>query len=461
MKILVTGATGLIGSMLCRKLCQEGHEVRILSRRKDPSFHGLPVRAFQWKNPQDRPPREAFEELDSVINLMGEPILGGIYTKAKEKAIWDSRVLATQQIAKALKDAGSNLKSYVGASAIGYYPFTSSTQREGMPAGDHNLARLCQAWEAAHKQVNQCEHQSIVRIGLVLSAMSPMFQATIRSGLWHTLPQFGSGDQYQSWIHIDDLTNLFLEACHGRIEGEINGVAGATTSRELNEQMGSYFRGPMIKIPVPSFILKAVAGPPADVLVKGQRIESTALTKSKFKLRYTDANLDAALKNCLNLSKNPRTGVLEPCFRFEAFQYLPKDTEVVWPFFSDPYNLEKITPKMLKFHITNINTKEIQAESLIEYKLRLRGIPIRWKTLIESYDPNKSFVDTQLKGPYRIWHHTHTFESCGQGTLMTDRVNYQLPLLPFGMVALPIIAKDIKEIFNYRQTVIKDIFKVA
>lgn len=95
---------------------------------------------------------------------------------------------------------------------------------------------------------------------------------------------------------------------------------------------------------------------------------------------------------------------------------------------------------------------------LIDYKLKIKGMPVSWRTRIEDWDPPRKFVDTQLKGPYKIWHYTHSFETLGSGTLMTDRVIYKMHFWPFGDVALPMVQNDVKTIFGYRKKVLEKIF---
>jgi ligand-binding SRPBCC domain-containing protein len=125
--------------------------------------------------------------------------------------------------------------------------------------------------------------------------------------------------------------------------------------------------------------------------------------------------------------------------------------EEVFPFFDDPHNLPRITPQSLHFKITGMTPDVIRQGTLISYRLKWFGLPYRWKTLIESWEPGKRFVDTQISGPYILWHHTHTFETRGEGVFMTDRVRYRLPFGPLGTVLHAIIVKrQLNAIFDYR-----------
>jgi ligand-binding SRPBCC domain-containing protein len=128
----------------------------------------------------------------------------------------------------------------------------------------------------------------------------------------------------------------------------------------------------------------------------------------------------------------------------------------VFPFFEDAYNLEAITPPFLGFRVVTPRPIEMGPGALIEYRLRLHGMPVRWTTRIEAFDPPHTFVDAQISGPYRLWHHTHVFEPDGRGgTIMRDRVRYALPFGPLGTVAhLAFVRRDLRRIFDFRQEVV-------
>ena len=132
-------------------------------------------------------------------------------------------------------------------------------------------------------------------------------------------------------------------------------------------------------------------------------------------------------------------------------QRLPGPPQEVFPFFADAGNLEAITPPWLAFSITTPRPIEMRQGALIEYRLRLHGLPIRWLTVIADWEPGVRFVDTQVRGPYALWHHTHEFEPDGDGTLMRDTVRYALPLGPLGVLAHRLfVARDLERIFDYR-----------
>ncbi len=135
----------------------------------------------------------------------------------------------------------------------------------------------------------------------------------------------------------------------------------------------------------------------------------------------------------------------------------------VFRFFSEARNLERLTPAFLNFKVVRMSTAEIQDGTLIDYRLKLRGIPMGWRTRISAWNPPHGFVDDQLKGPYALWHHVHSFQSESrdgrEGTLLKDRVEYRLPLGRLGaLVAGRFVKKDVGEIFRFRRRVITELF---
>jgi len=146
-------------------------------------------------------------------------------------------------------------------------------------------------------------------------------------------------------------------------------------------------------------------------------------------------------------------------FEINMKQYINKPLEVVFEFFSKPENLEMITPKSLSFNILTPTPIKMEKGSLIDYTIRLFGIPIHWRTLISDYEPPFRFVDQQIKGPYTFWHHTHTFKLVEGGVEIIDEVKYSLPLGWLGTLAHAIwVRKDLEKIFEYRKTVIQHYF---
>ena len=135
---------------------------------------------------------------------------------------------------------------------------------------------------------------------------------------------------------------------------------------------------------------------------------------------------------------------------------IPRSRSAVFAFFSDALNLERITPQFLRFRILTPLPIKMEAGTVIEYRLALFGAPVYWRTVIESWDPEESFVDSQIKGPYALWRHTHSFEEKGPlQTLMRDLVEYGIPYGALGRIAHALfIERWLKKIFDYRAAMI-------
>lgn len=140
-----------------------------------------------------------------------------------------------------------------------------------------------------------------------------------------------------------------------------------------------------------------------------------------------------------------------PAYRLTREQWIPQPLEEAFAFFSRPENLEEITPPFLNFHVVRAE-KELHTGSLIEYRLRVRGIPMRWTSEITLWEPPSRFVDTQLRGPYALWRHQHTFVAENGGTRIGDDVEYALPFGVIGQMAHALmVRRDVEKIFDYRR----------
>jgi ligand-binding SRPBCC domain-containing protein len=143
----------------------------------------------------------------------------------------------------------------------------------------------------------------------------------------------------------------------------------------------------------------------------------------------------------------------------ESEQWIDRPLDEVFAFFSDASNLERITPNELKFSILSPQPIDMKVGALIDYRLRLAGVPFTWRTEITAWNPPHSFEDTQLKGPYAQWIHTHTFREEDGRTLITDRVRWKLPLSPLGDLVYPVVNWQLGRIFAHRRRVIADVFQ--
>ena len=141
----------------------------------------------------------------------------------------------------------------------------------------------------------------------------------------------------------------------------------------------------------------------------------------------------------------------------ETATELPLPVDEVFAFFSNAENLERITPPELAFRIQTPTPIDISEGTIIDFRLRLFGVPFGWRTRIVQWQPHDRFIDEQIRGPYRRWWHLHTFTACEIGTRMTDRVEYRLPFEPLGNIALPLVRRQLDRIFRYRATTIRSL----
>lgn len=262
MKVLLTGATGFVGSHLARALERAGHAVLPVSRRPGPGFDWSPESLAR-----------GVAEADAVIHLAGENIVAKRWTPERKQELWSSRRDTTRQLAALV--AARRPRCFLSASAIGYYGASDdAVLTEGSPRGQGFLAELCADWEAATEEAAEAGvRTAIVRIGVVLGrgggALAKMLPP-FRLGLGGPI---GDGRQWMSWIHLDDLCALFVRLCeHERASGIFNGTAPEpATSREFARALGRALHRPAI-FPVPAPVLRAALGEAAGMLLTGQRV---------------------------------------------------------------------------------------------------------------------------------------------------------------------------------------------
>jgi uncharacterized protein (TIGR01777 family) len=459
MKILVTGATGFVGKKLCQELFLDGHELVILSRdaAKAKLDLALPATYLTWKPSGLIPENKSINEVEAVINLMGENLASGRWTADKKQRIKDSRVEGTQNLVASLdKQLERPLKAFISYSAIGYYPLTSGQESfdESNPNGQGFLANVCSAWEEKALAMSKTERTVILRVGAVLgrgggavAKLLPIFKLGLGGPI-------GNGQQMMSWIHLSDLLALTKKTLTDTsMTGVYNAVAPKpVTNKEFSKTLSAVLKKPCM-LPVPPLALKMAYGEMSTVILDSQAVVSSRLPETGFSYQYGD--LKEALSEAAGLAPIGLAGENVVCDQFESFQFIDKRIDQVYDFFAKPDNLSAITPPYLDFHILKVSDKQVQKDTLIDYKLKLHGLPIRWKTLIKEWEPGYQFVDFQLKGPYRYWHHRHIFLEVPGGTAIIDRVDYRLPLgVLGGLVAGRFVKKDVTGIFDYRREAI-------
>jgi uncharacterized protein len=457
MRILMTGATGLIGRELGKALVARGDTLVCLVRDVRAARRRLPFPAVchVWDHTR-AVPAEALRGVDAVVNLAGEPVADTRWTEAKKALIRDSRVNGTRQLVRAVLEHGAGVAAFVQGSASGYYGdrgderlAADSTQGTGF------LADVVQAWETELRALAEHRPQvrvPVVRTGIVLARqggalaeMLPMFQLAAAGRL-------GTGRQWISWIHLDDIVGLFLHALDASPSGILEGVAPEpATNRQFTTALCRSL-GVIANIPAPSLVIQALFGERAAIVLGSTRLEPVATRAAGFRFRF-----DTVGQALDDLLAPMRGGVRVRVWE----QWLPRAGQDVWPFFCDATNLEDITPPFLSFRVLGRSTPAIGTGTLIDYRLKLNGIPFGWQTRIDTWDPPHRFIDLQAKGPYALWHHTHEFIPMGSGTLMRDTVRYRLRGGWIGALAgSGKVASDVERIFDYRSRKIDERFGV-
>ncbi|MEI8025927.1 MAG: TIGR01777 family oxidoreductase [Pseudomonadota bacterium] len=444
LKILVTGATGLIGRKLIHSLMRQGHEVSALARSPQKLPEIPSDRVFSWSD-QEVPSPEVFSKMDIVVHLAGEGIADKLWTAPRKKRLRDSRVEGTKNIVRAISmlSEDSRPKVFISASAIGFYGNSSSPHHENGRAGSGFLPELCRDWESAANQARALGLRTVLlRIGLVLAK---------ESGFLSKAPPFilGSGSQWMSWIHIDDAVRLIDFAIkESAIEGELHLTAPTPVTNRDFMKTYSAVKGVPFLLTAPKWVIKLLTGELSQIVLSSHRVQPLKALQLGFRFQFE--NLGEALENLVGKARFTENF-------FSSRQFIPLPRDLVYAFFSKAENLEILTPPWLKFKILNQSTPEIRKGTLINYRLRIHGFPVWWRTLIAEWNPNESFVDTQLRGPYKKWYHLHTFEEVPGGTLISDDVTYEVPGWIFGKWILPLIKRDVSAIFAYRRGKIQEL----
>ncbi len=457
MKILVSGATGFIGSSVCEALSREGHELVAITRNsiRARSLIPAPHQAIEWDFSESIPNNlKSLEDIEAVIHLAGESILEKKWNSEVKNRLYHSRVTSTQRLISLLKSHCKTFpKIFITASAIGFYGDRGAEYLdESSSPGNDFLSKLCQDWENA--LFDQCQEQTrkiALRIGIVLGKGGGALEKMLHPfslGFGGTL---GDGSQWMSWIHLTDLVGIILECLQNEeYRGPINcSSPHPVTNREFTHCLAKHLNT-FAKIPVPETALKFAFGEGSMALLSSQRIKPLKLLQANYQFKYPI--LDSALSMILGESYSQGFSELyKKC-------WLPLSIEEVFKFFSEASNLEKITPPWLNFHILSLPSDGLKQGATIVYRLKIHGVPLIWQTEISSWTPPKEFTDTQKKGPYQTWKHTHRFSELGGGTLMEDRVLYRLPMGYLGrLFGGAYVKKDVSQIFSYRNEKIYDL----
>ena len=292
--ILLAGGTGLIGEQLIAKLIAEGHQVAILSRRP---IKIAGVKTFIWDVYGKTIDEAAFIGIDTVINLTGEGIADKPWTDERKQKIIDSRVKSAALIFEAIQKNGAEVKSYISASAVGYYADRGDEiLDEESAAGTGFLADCCIAWENAADQGIALGIRVVkIRIGIVLSGKGGALLSMEKPVKYFAGAPLGSGEQWMPWIHIDDLAGIFAKATEDPNMFDAYNAAAPSpvTNKTFTETLAKTLHRPTWPIKVPKFVLKTILGEMSILPLLSNNTSAQKLLDTGFQFKYL--TLESAL----------------------------------------------------------------------------------------------------------------------------------------------------------------------
>lgn len=294
----MTGASGLVGKRLTGLLLQKGYQVSHLGRSKREGV----VTSFVWDIDKGILDPQALDGVGAIIHLAGAGVADKRWTTPRKREILESRTKSTALLFKTLKNEEHTVTSFVSASAIGYYGFSLSDEvftEESKPGSDY-LAQVTRQWEEEVEKISSLSIRVVkLRIGIVLSekggALAEMVKP-IKLGVGSPL---GNGKQSLTWIHLDDLCEMFIKAVE---DSSMNGTYNAVgpewvTNAEMTKAIANVLNKPLWLPPIPGFVLKIVLGEMADLVIYGSKISPGKIQKTGFNFKFT--KLEEALRDLL------------------------------------------------------------------------------------------------------------------------------------------------------------------
>ena len=295
---MITGASGLIGKRLTELLVQKGHHVSHLGRKQ--SVGSVP--SYVWDVKNGKLDINALKGIDTIIHLAGAGIADKPWTNERKTEILESRTQSTQLLYKTLQQNPHTVQTFISASAIGYYGFEASEKMftEDSEAGNDFLASVTRKWE---EEVDTLKVLSLriakIRIGIVLSTDGGALKPMIIPIKYFVGSPLGSGKQWMSWIHIDDLCSMFIYAGENEnLDGVYNATSPtAATNAEFTKAIAKVLKRPIWLPKVPEFFLTILLGEMASLITQGSKVSSKKIQESGFVFQYP--TLQSALENLL------------------------------------------------------------------------------------------------------------------------------------------------------------------
>ena len=300
MTVLITGATGLVGQELVNLLLQNGHNVHYLSTSKSKLVTNTNYKGFYWNPKNAEIDTNALTDVEVIIHLAGANVAKKWTTAYKEEII-ESRVLSTQLLYQTLQKNSHQVKQIISASAVGIYPdsLTNIYHETDLDIDVSFLGNVVKQWENEVSQLEKLEIiVSKIRIGIVLAKNGGALQEMAKPIQYGVGAAFGSGEQYQSWIHVQDLVVIFQFVMENQLAGVYNGVAPyPVTNSELTKAIAKTLGKPLFLPNIPKFVMKLILGEMHQILFSSQHVSCRKLLDENFQFKF--ASLDKALNDLL------------------------------------------------------------------------------------------------------------------------------------------------------------------
>lgn len=288
--VLIAGGSGLVGSRLSEMLTKQDYEVAHLSRRKPASY---PYKVYQWNIEKQWIEQGALDNADYVINLAGAGIVDKRWTKQRKRVIIESRTQSTRLLSNYFKKLAKSPKAYISSAAIGYYGDRgNSLVDESSVPGEGFLAKSCIDWENAIQEIVDTGIRTAwIRIGIVMSKQGGAMPKMLIPFYFLMGTYFGDGQQWYSWIHIDDLCQMFIWAMENeQAKGIYNGVSPQPlTNKDLTIALGRARDQFFIPVPAPAFVLKLAMGEMSSTILNSTKVASQKIENAGFTFEYPEA----------------------------------------------------------------------------------------------------------------------------------------------------------------------------
>ncbi len=296
MNILISGGSGLVGTNLISKLTSKGHTIVNLTTNPQKVGKTKNISNVYWNPAKGEIDKTQVENIDAVINLAGFNI-SNKWTEANKKEMIDSRVESTALLVKAVLESSSKPSVFISTSASGYYVASPNAMTEESPAGKDFLSTMSTLWEKETDALNQTSIRKVIfRVSVVIDKndgavgkMLPFFKLGLGAAI-------GSGKQMMSWIHLDDLTNMYIHALESNISGAFNATADIQcTNKEFSKALSKALNRPFFLPNIPKFVLQILFGEMSILLFQERNLSNQKIKSTGFTFKY--ANIQSALNS--------------------------------------------------------------------------------------------------------------------------------------------------------------------